>query len=356
MKTVVKHITNGPDVLRALLLLMLFRRVYEDGVDYETMAARYPALAVQTFAVHFSQLSHTIDGSIHRTLVYQVPTMTLLMQMKVNLEQHDFCTRLQRQLLRSVNCNDDLRWMLVLSMVFFGSRMFLTALQSACDSGVDNKVVVRLIRRSEQPARLFTPSFNPNRIRRNQIRKMQNASHQRLATEHLWKKFLTKARSHLNLDVSRRYLSWQLSSRMGSFSGKNCFQLCRLAWPSAPVFARQLPNNKFTLTGPGARSAINQFRGWPQTWNLYRRDSATADVYNQQLILLREQFKSICAEILARGSYMGVVVPPELAVHIKYFASGFYDEVRFQFLLCELSKILNYIQTGNRTYRRGATL
>jgi uncharacterized protein (DUF849 family) len=32
-----------------------------------------------------------------------------------------------------------------------------------------------------------------------QIRKIQHASHQRIATEHLWKKFLTKARSHLQL-------------------------------------------------------------------------------------------------------------------------------------------------------------
>lgn len=207
------------------------------------------------------------------------------------------------------------------------------------------------------PSRLFTGSFCPNRIRRNEIRKISNLQMRKRETYRNWKRW-SQQRQRLDPGIvadvaaSRRAVMIELASKLGPFSGKNCFQLGRKFAQPASMQARFHLNrnncclrDRFSLCGPGARSMLNLLEGWPADHALTDNDVATHEVYNTLLLQWHRRWKSICKQLASQLT--GPLQEQAL------FYSRDVDEVGFQFLLCELSKKVKYTETGNIIYERG---
>ena len=144
--------------------------------------------------------------------------------------------------------------------------------------------------------------------------------------------------------TKRQYMV-DLGSALGHFSGKNAFQVLRQAFPRKRVFRSQQRTYAFSLTGPGCRVSLNCLRGLPKQWNLGRADASTAHVYNSWLLEAQDDWRRICREIIAEGTW-----PEELLGHLRVFLQE--DEVNFQFHMCELSKAINFVESGNVIYLR----
>jgi hypothetical protein len=135
---------------------------------------------------------------------------------------------------------------------------------------------------------------------------------------------------------------------MGAFSGKNMFQMLRKAHPTSRVFKQSKQRHfQYTETGPGARSAINQllqrYNGQDKT-----PGQAVANQFSRECVALKSQWQK-----LARAIQKDPNTPPALKPHARYFASNdTFDAPWFQFALCELSKVINYIVYHRIIYTR----
>ena len=64
-------------------------------------------------------------------------------------------------------------------------------------------------------------------------------------------------------------------------------------------------------------------------------------MYNRQLLVQLRKFKKVAKRMR---------VPLEMQCHLSFFSA--IGETAYQFILCELSKICNYIETGAAYYTR----
>lgn len=214
-----------------------------------------------------------------------------------------------------------------------------------------------MISKTINPERLFSASFNPNRIRRRQVRRSKTPH--RLAGA-LWRKFARKFRKrisytchspmfHRRVRKTRRTLMLELSAKLGSFTAKNYFQILRRLPQHGKLKCfnwKQPVPHMYTCTGPGARSALNQLLGHPKTWNVHARDEHTSDYYSLALLRFHRLWRLAGRELME-------IMPEALREHVRRLASHEFDEVFFQFVLCELSKVLAFVISDNSIYTRG---
>jgi hypothetical protein len=90
---------------------------------------------------------------------------------------------------------------------------------------------------------------------------------------------------------------------------------------------------------------LNMLEGHGKTWLIYTNTQDTADYYSAKVVEWRKIWKALC-----KTSLTGF--PEALRVHVEHFRSDYFDEVAFQFILCEGSKVANFMITGHSRYLR----
>ena len=319
-------------------------------MTYEAMEHAYPDVCAGSFTLHWGTDSRSIGT------VQEAPIMQLLRTLKINLEDTDHCTGMAEQifdLLRAAvdHAKATTQWSLLQvacsAIAFFGSRLFLTNLLRECQTHAPNdrcqfmRLVRQIVYHHQSNAwRLFTTSFNPNRINCFAVRRKRFDA---CAAHRLWCRFARKGTLKINMTGDRRAAFSAIGRAFGAFTGKNYWQLLRLAWPSH-IF--NPTSDVYTETGPGARAACNALHGLPGCFCIYTRGQIAADAYNVMLRKLLKAWQSVCREALRSDVY-----PDELLHHAHYFLNM--DEVHFQFLLCELSKIISCLGKSSVAYTRG---
>lgn len=312
------------------------------------------------FCVHLEETIYSECSSVTRTIVYTMSIFDLLSRMKINMESHDACTLLHlsifEKLRQSVSRKQYHRIAakVVAAIVFFGSASFMTNLEKEVAQLTANTFNIRLkhiIASTERSWRVFTNSFNPNRIRRNRVLKAKREGlNFSLLPFRMWKAWIAKKHmSALKLTVgravfSRRMVASRLGRTFGSFSCKNALQILRRAYPTARCFKKAIYRDMYSETGPGCRASINMLMGLPKTWNIYKTGQQAADVYNVHLMQILKMWRKIVRECFD-------CLPSDLQLHAEYFLNC--EEVDVQFLLCELSKIIAFLEFQNEKYTRG---
>lgn len=372
------RILDPSALLYSLMLLMVLRRHYTtSGTSYEAMDDAFPEVMQQQFWVRFSVDTHTATDD-RNDIVEHVQSMSALLKiMQINLEAFDFCTLKQAELfqaLRSQNLSSKqysaIANKLVFAIAFFGSRLFLTCLMGVARTIMPNTVnsgINSIIDAQPHPEKLFTKAFNPCRIRCYAVLKKPQ-SQRASKTKQLWKRRRCRA-PHPVFYISpsmractKRSVASYLGRRLGAFTGKNCFQILRQAYPPngdggtpkpALCYTRRrigqqapLSAARYTETGPGARSALNSLQGRDRAAFTRTPGQASADMFNTELQGWWQEWRKA-------GRRLRRVLPECMQAHVDYFIGPSFDEVCFQFVLCELSKIIVFLETGNITYTRG---
>ena len=283
----------------------------------------------------------------------------LVTTMKLNYEATDRCTEIAVRQACQFDSRRD-RQLYLIAAVTFGSHRFYECFDKCYASFGGHPtldiVMERLVRSERYSSEeLFSRAFNPCRIWFNEARK--SGSPRKIVMKH-WLKQKRKLdgcfriRSDTEHCRSKQAVQQQLGRTFGHFLGKNYFSFWRrvernlpkatpaLFWPDCPE------SQRFTLTGPGARTALNLLMGWP-----HLDDKCTAKVghavrYNTALL---QFFKVFRTRTMKRFAAEFPDIWEEVSGH---FHKKNFDEHDFQFLLCELSKIIRFVQTGNKTYLR----
>lgn len=89
---------------------------------------------------------------------------------------------------------------------------------------------------------------------------------------------------------------------------------------------------------------MNMLDGRPKLLNVYSNTQESADFFNGRIIYWLKYWRRVCKAAQAW-------VPEAFANHLATLAD--ITEVELQFFLCELSKIVKYLQEGSKTYERG---
>jgi hypothetical protein len=247
--------TKPKHVLSQMLRLMILRRHYStDCSDYQAMRKQFPD-------VFFS-----LDLQYGNTRCI-VPVYDVLVNMKINCEDQDYCTLLAKELLGR-RLTIEAKRVLACAICFFGSRSFLQDMSVKLQSRAGlikctqvNCAVKKLLS-AGLPHQLFTASFRPNLIARRAILKMKRL-HSTLRARRCaltsWTRFLDRV-PRLRFKEgrwarSKREVFTTLGRSLGAFRSKNLWQLLRLAFPDGACFKRSCRREvkRYTETGPGAR-------------------------------------------------------------------------------------------------------
>ena len=235
------------------------------------------------------------------------------------------------------------RYTLALAMTFFGSRIFLRKLlklhrlaereqgqrfTGGLTSNFD-EFLRRILRECACPSDVFSASFQSSRVRRNAVKKAPKRKRVKRVLG-LWRAFFKRAgrapEALLSPGRTRRELQVDLADRMGTFTGKNCYQILKKFYGGhRRAFKRSLCRaRRFSLCGPGARAALNLLEGWPKLWNDRRKDEQTHYVYSGVLVRWQIKFNKVCRSVIGE-------LPEELRTHVDCFLA--FGERDFQFFL-----------------------
>ncbi len=171
----------------------------------------------------------------------------------------------------------------------------------------------------------------------------------------LWLKFARKSklknlktRTEGNYGTTKRFVASCLGRELGAFTGKCFYQIIRRQFPYERCFSTSCrrPLERYSECGPGARAALNILEGLPATWQLHATGQAAADVFNGYLLKWKKIWRAV-------GMQLRRELPDELHEHIDAFLAPWFDETWFQFVLCEMSKIIAFILVGAVVYSRG---
>lgn len=345
------------EVLEQLVWLLIVRKLYERCGSYEAVYDRWPFL-FGTFSLLFQCVKHTERNNIVSWRLLESTFWDILTGMKINIEESDHCTLAAKDIFKTLEALVPARLYLRLChsfiqvIIFFGSRRCLQDLQQfILDEGASLRPqglrlkITNLIKNLDSPHEWVTRSFNPNRIRRRYIRKAKRAGNR---AARAFSKFRVKSGWQVcSLRHARhrtkRYVASLFGRTLGNFVGKNFFQLCKLAKPALFTRTRERAADLYSETGPGARSALNQLEGFSKTLHQYTNTQDVANSYNVLLLKWRKVWRKACKAVEK-------VLPDEL----KPLAASLhdYDEGQFQFVLCELSKVICFIDTGCVIYTR----
>ena len=358
-------ISNPTELLRSLLILMVLRRHNTMAkVSYEDMQVEYPQFADEILQVTYrvrESANVPLRERAFVTLAFGMGICTLLSTMTINLEELDVCSLLRVEVAKNIaeqkHCyNFNFVWDLALAITTFGSRQFNAGLHNLSMCRVlTPKLFLKWVRHlivksGPRPWHIFTGSYCPNRIRRNQLKKCR-PRRRRLVAIQLWKLFRARAGdgSILKENLSKRALQERMAERMGPFTAKNCFRTLGRLLPNRSQYrGTVLRSHRYSLTGPGARTALNLLQGWAKSYSVKSKGGPEVSaVYSDLLLDWHQRWHEICKDFLE-------VCPPSLRHHVLYFVDyEQFDELGFQFLLCELSKIVNFVETENVSYTRG---
>ena len=352
-----KLLQRPAEVLEQLIWLLIVRKLYERCGSYEAIYEQWPFL-FGTFALLFQCITHTDRKNIVEWHPCQCSFWDILTKMKINVEDSDYCTEAARQIFLTLQSVVPTRTytrichLFIQLIVFFGSRRCLRDLyQFIVNQGDALKFkglipkIMRFIRNLESPHEWVTRAFNPNRIRRRCIRKKTKggACAARLFAKFIARSAWSKCGLRKARHRSKRHVASVLGRRLGNFVGKNFFQLCKLAKPSLFVCSRPRRADMYTETGPGSRSALNQLEGFPKTLNQYANNQKVADMYNALLLKWKKVWQKACKVVEK-------MLPEELQPLARWLHD--LDEGGFQFVLCELSKIICFIDNEGVIYTR----
>ena len=345
------------EVLHQMAWLLIARCLYDRYKDYDAIYARWPFL-FGTFWIVRRDTAHADTFNKTKIVNHCKTYWNLLTTMKINVEGTDYCTNAARAMFQDLRAKIKggkeyrrLCQQLIKYIVFFGSRQCLHDLRNYLNTpssdlrkrtiGKDLEAVIRSL---PEPSTWFTRSFNPNRITRRRIKKSKRPH---TLTVKLFKAFSKRAAwkscgLHGARRLTKRTVASRLGRRLGPFVGKNFLQLCKLAVPS--LFNKKIRSrNMYSETGPGCRGALNQLEGWPKTVNIYSNTQDIADLYNALLVKWHKVWRRYCRSIEAE-------LPPDLQPTARWLSD--LDESEFQFVLCELSKIMAYVESEGVIYTR----
>lgn len=366
-RSTVTHFLQNPDeVLRKFFVLYILRR-HSKTMTYKDMERKWPDL-FGDLEIDFTAVTSGGKMNDRREHVRKSVNMrALLSGMKINMEADDFCTTLQQDICQAVLGDSPKRRLpalttVALSMVFFGSRVFLTKLKDAVNSPAWNfrtrtqcvRNIAAIVTATQSPAELFTRSFCPNRIRFRQIKKSTKPHKQ---CRKLWFALAKKTRN-FSLKLSNQFykskkkVASEWGRRIGAFSGKNMYQILKRALVQArfrgPGFrSTSDADAMYSETGPGARAGLNLLSKFPTGWSALVTGQAAADVYSTTLIQWLLKWRNMKNELKK-------ALPEELHCHVEFFTNYHtFDECDFQFALCELSKVISFLLHQNKIYLRG---
>ena len=252
------HIGNAMECLACLLSLMILRRHYSTDLHcYDVMQEQFPQMFA-TFNVLLIVAKHTAweDSSEERWVGQD--TLSLLKTMKLNLHDFDWCTlRSQEILATTKHLGGKLAY--ALAIAYFGSRVFLTGLLEKAREHPDahRKIVKQLVTSviaANGPLgyQLFSLSFSPNRIMFREARGKPTRRVRRFIT----KQYRIYAKKVVRLQAfkagracSRRHVASRLGRAIGSFRGKNVWELLARAGITAPCFGRGRCQRSIRRTG-----------------------------------------------------------------------------------------------------------
>jgi hypothetical protein len=210
-------------------------------------------------------------------------------------------------------------------------------------------VIRDIIRTTQEPWKLFCRAFIIGKVKGNQVRRCRRPH---VKVRKMWSQYEKKHGFSKNAQLSdkglcRRHVLSALGRRMSAFSGKCCFQIWRQSSPRKTCFRVEPQPHMYSETGPGARCALNVLEGLPRNWCARVPGQIAADVYNAYLIRWFKTWKSQARALLQDPTHQF------LSDQLRYFeATSSFDELHFQFALCELSKAENFAEHGNITYQR----
>ena len=333
--------------LQQLLHLMILRRHGE----YQTNSIEHPELYHNLFEVQTQSPSQS----------FFMTFLEILTTMQLNMEDTDFCTVESANILAMASLRSSLRYrsrvtvILAMAISFFCSRQFLALLKdrvAATDVITPRKcqaMVIAVINGCRHAADLFTRAFNPNRLQGSQVAKHRRP---KTKTRCLWRAALRKV-INLNLVArrSRRRQFCKVGRSLGCFRGKNFWQLVKLGTSPLSSHLRcprrhQVPGqgDAYTETGPGARAMLNMLEQLPRQFCLNVNGQACADVFNKWLHKWWKVWRKLCQADLRNW-------PAKFHLDIKHFYT--LDAVAFQFVLCEGSKVFNFVSHHGCIYARG---
>ena len=352
---------NAPDVLSHFLLLLALRRFCSvANISYSDAAARWPSCFAKRLSFRWRVSQFEPTGVVVSEVVSELPFSELLCKMKVNIEDLDWSTVRRAQIFERLRrMSTATAWEVSLAMWFFGSRTFLNALyEKTGELKVTSRSlgpVIRDIVYSVAPWRLFCRSYTVSKLVGNRVRrtpKRRSAP----TTLKLWRRFLRMHGHAANTalhcqSLSRRFVLSALGRGMGAFSGKCFFQIWRQAAGSQRIQRKCFQavvsrDEQYTECGPGARSCLNTLQGLPRTFCLLQAGQRAADTYNQWLVQWMQEWRA------ARERWTGDADLAFLSDELRFFTADKFDEVQFQFVLCELSKAERYIDGGSVIYQR----
>jgi hypothetical protein len=346
---------NAPDVLSHFLLLLALRRFCAVAkISYSDAAARWPTCFAKRLSFHWQVSRFDPTGVVVSQVVSEMSFWDLLCNMKINIEDLDWSTVRRAEIFAQMRrIRAAAAWQVSLAMWFFGSRAFLDALYAKALvrklTAKSLDVVLRGIVHSVTPWRLFCRSFTVSKLVGNRVKRLPE---RRAAptTMKLWRRFLRKHGYEQNKDLdsknlSRRFVLSSLGRRMGAFSGKCFFQIWRASGVRRKCFV-PTTSSPYTECGPGARSFLNVLQGLPRRFCVLKTGQDAADVYNQWLLQWMKQWR------VAGARWQGDADLEFLADDLRSLTAPEFDEVRFQFVLCELSKAERYVDGSSVIYER----
>jgi hypothetical protein len=350
-----RQLLNGPDVLKAFLLLYALRRFCTlAGHSYADARVRWPRIFAKTIVWRWRITTQHPDGDTNSEIAHEVDFWSLLTKMKLNMEDLDWSTTRRAEIFDLMGRMTARKaWTTSLAMWYFGSRTFLNMLHAKASAGKLSgkraaQVICTIIKTVDQPWKLFCRAFIVGKCKGNQVRRCRRPH---LKARKMWVQFEKKHGFAQNASLSdkglcRRHVLSALGRRMSAFSGKCFFQTWRQSSPRKKCFRAEPFLHMYSETGPGARFALNVLEGLPRSWCARMPGQTTADVYSAFLVKWFRTWRSQARELLRDQALQF------LSDQLRYFSETSFDELGFQFALCELSKTENFAEHGSMIYER----
>ena len=210
------------------------------------------------------------------------------------------------------------------------------------------KLVHTLNRLGKKYWRCFTTSFNPQRRERRQFFKLRRRP--RLSRRELFRTMSLKNMPRLKLkqgkawrskvDICREIRSYP---GMGPLSAKNMWQFFSLSGLRLP----RKQDNQFGEVGEGGRKGCNLMLHNPLQFATKSTDDHSAQFFHKSVQELQHR---MLKHALLRDSDFGEQFMKTARQKVKLELATIEGA---QFLLCEWSKLCNWMLTGNCTYCRG---
>ena len=341
-------------VLRWLAAVFLVRRWVSMSRLDRPRAERY--LRLPQFLLSLANLEFPgqflYRGSCGRTAPKATRVRDILQVMKINDEPYDHCSRVLGDVLTGQTVEQAEMKAYVIARTYSRLAVESSVLREQWTDihhGVD-LLLKDVMAKDFQPRDIFTQSFGPNCRHFNtcvgslpaQMRYVRDLFPSTLPPLE-WK---DEAGQHASKEeIFMQLLSWP---GVGCLTGKNIFQIVRRCtafrqFRAAAGNARHDASQRCAFSGPGSRTAINLLFAEPGGRGFLRDNNSAAALrhFHPKVMFLQRAFTK---EVRSLVDHLGTPAGPLW----ESFRSE--DETCFIFTLCETSKVLCYLATGNSRY------